>query len=187
MQEDLDMIFDMAKEQMDAAISHLKKELLKIRTGRANPVMLDGVRVDYYGSSTPLSQVANINTPDAHTLMVQPWEKSMLHEIEKAIVNSNTGLNPQNNGEMIIINVPPLTEERRREFVKHAKNEGEHGKVSVRSARHEALHEIKKLKGEGLSEDMARDAEEEIQKKTDAFSKIIDGLIVEKEAEIMKI
>jgi len=187
MEEELEMIFDMAKEQMDLSIDHLKKELLKIRTGRANPVMLSGVMVEYYGSMTPLSQVSNVNTPDAHTLMIQPFERSLLQEIEKAIINSNLGLTPSNNGEMVIINVPMLTEERRRGLAKQCKGEGEHAKVSVRNARHEALHEIKKLKDDNLSEDAARDAEEEIQKRTDNHAKLIDSLIAEKEVEIMKI
>lgn len=187
MEEELEMIFDMAKEQMDASIDHLKKELLKIRTGRANPVMLDSVMVDYYGAKTPLSRVSNVNTPDAHTLMVQPWEKPLLPEIEKAIINANLGLNPQNNGEMIIINVPALTEERRRDLVKQAKGEGEHAKVSVRNARHEAMQEIKKMKDSNLSEDMARDAEDEIQNRTNSHAKVIDELLSEKEGEIMKV
>jgi ribosome recycling factor len=187
MEEELEMIFDMAKEQMDHSIDHLKKELLKIRTGRANPVMLSGVMVEYYGSMTPLSQVSNVNTPDAHTLMIQPFEKSLLQEIEKAIINSNLGLNPSNNGEMVIINVPMLTEERRRALAKQGKSEGENAKVGVRNARHEAMQEIKKLKDDNLSEDMARDAEEEIQKRTDNHTRLIDTLISEKEVEIMKV
>ena len=187
MNEDLGLIFDMAREHMDAAILHLEKELAKIRTGRANPVMLDGVKVEYYGTLTPLNQVSNINTPDAHTIMIQPWEKAMLHEIEKAIINSNIGLTPQNNGEMVIINVPPLTEERRRDLVKQAKHEGENAKVSVRNARHEALHEIKKLKDNHLSEDLAHDAEEEVQKIHDEYIHKIDDLVKAKEADIMKI
>lgn len=187
MEEELDMVFEMAQEQMDASIDHLKKELLKIRTGRANPVMLSSVMVEYYGSMTPLSQVSNVNTPDAHTLMIQPFEKSLLQDIEKAIVNSNLGLNPQNNGEMVIINVPMLTEERRRDLAKQAKSEGEHGKVSIRSARHEAMAEIKKLKDNNLSEDLVHDAEEDIQNRTNAHTKKIDDLVSEKEVEIMKI
>tara|TARA_R110002050_G_scaffold11122_2_gene37833 strand:- start:34716 stop:35279 length:564 start_codon:yes stop_codon:yes gene_type:complete len=187
MEEELEMIFDMAKEQMDLSIEHLKKELLKIRTGRANPVMLSGVMVEYYGAMTPLSQVSNVNTPDAHTLMIQPFEKSLLQVIEKAIINSNLGLNPQNNGEMVIINVPMLTEERRRDLAKQGKGEGENAKVSVRNARHDALSEIKKLKDNNLSEDIARDSEEEIQKRTDSFTKLIDQLVAEKEVEIMKV
>ena len=187
MEVELEMIFDMAQEQMDSSIAHFKKELLKIRTGRANPIMLDSVMVDYYGSKTPLSRVSNVNSPDAHTLTVQPWEKPLLPEIEKAIINANLGLNPQNNGELIIINVPALTEERRRDLVKSAKAEGEHAKVGVRNARQEAMHELKKLKDDKLSEDLARDAESTIQEKTNAHVKLIDELLVEKEAEIMKV
>ncbi|UTW67533.1 ribosome recycling factor [bacterium SCSIO 12643] len=187
MEEELEMIFDMAKEQMEASMDHLKRELLKIRTGRANPVMLSSVMVEYYGSKTPLSQVSNVTTPDAHTLMIQPFEKSLLQEIEKSIINSNLGLNPQNNGEMVIINVPMLTEDRRRDLAKQAKAEGEHAKVSVRNARHDAMHEVKKLKDNHLSEDAARDAEDEIQKDTNSYSKKVDDLVAEKEAEIMKV
>lgn len=187
MEEELEMVFDMAQEQMSGSVEHLKKELLKIRTGRANPVMLSGIRVDYYGSKTPLSQVSNVSSPDAHTLMIQPFEKSLLQDIEKSIINSNTGLNPQNNGEMIIINVPALTEERRRTLAKQAKSEGEHAKVSVRNARQEAMQEIKKLKDQGMSEDAARNAEESIQTRTKTFSENIDTLISEKEVEIMKV
>lgn len=185
--EELEMVYDLAREGMRASIEHLERELIKIRTGRANPLMLDGVRVDYYGSATPLNQVANINTPDAHTLMIQPWEKSILHEIERAIINANLGLNPQNNGEMVIINVPPLTEERRRALVKQAKNEAENAKVSIRSARHEALDEVKKLKDNHLSEDLARDAEVEIQKIHDKFVSRVEKELELKEADIMKV
>ena len=187
MEEELEMIFDMAQEHMDGSLDHLKKELLKIRTGRANPIMLSGIMVEYYGSMSPLSQVSNISAPDAHTIMVQPFEKSLLSEIEKAIINSNVGLNPQNNGEMVIMNVPPLTEERRRGFVKQAKSEGEHAKVGVRNARQEAMHEIRKMKENNLSEDAAKSAEEEIQEKTNAHIKTVDALISEKEVEIMKV
>ncbi|MFT4753013.1 MAG: ribosome recycling factor [Salibacteraceae bacterium] len=187
MEEELEMIFDMAQEQMDGSIDHLKKEMLKIRTGRANPIMLSGIMVDYYGSKTPLSQVSNVNSPDAQTLMVQPFEKSILKDIEKAIVNSNVGLNPQNNGELIIINVPPLTEERRKGLAKQARSEGEHAKVSVRNARQEAMHEIKKLKDKGLSEDLTRGAEETIQTRTNGHAKSIETLISDKEVEIMKV
>lgn len=187
MEEELEMVFDMAKEQMNASFSHLKDELLKIRTGRANPIMLSGIMVEYYGSMTPLSQVSNVSSPDAHTIMVQPFEKSLLQAIEKAIINSNVGLNPQNNGEMVVMNVPPLTEERRRGLAKQAKSEGEHAKVGVRNARQEAMHEIKKMKESSLSEDAAKSAEEEIQNRTNAHIKIIDTKISEKEIEIMKV
>lgn len=172
---------------MKKAIAHLEDELLKIRAGKASPAMLDGVMVDYYGSLTPLNQVSNVNTPDPRTISVQPWEKKMLETIERAIMNANLGLNPQNNGEMIMINVPPLTEERRRDLVKKAKAEAEHAKVSVRTARKEANDEIKKLEKEGLSEDLAKDAEAEIQKLTDAYGAKIDKEIERKEKDIMTI
>ena len=172
---------------MKKAITHLEDELLKIRAGKASPSMLEGVMVEYYGSLTPLNQVSNVNTPDPRTISVQPWEKKMLETIERAIMNANLGLNPQNNGELIMINVPPLTEERRRDLVKRAKAEAEHAKVSVRTARREANDEIKKLEKEGLSEDMAKDAEAEIQKLTDAYSAKIDKEIERKEKDIMTI
>ncbi len=187
MEEELEMVFDMAQEQMESSISHLKKELLKIRTGRANPIMLSGIMVEYYGSMTPLSQVSNVSSPDAHTIMVQPFEKGILHDIEKAIMNSNVGLNPQNNGEMVIMNVPALTEERRRGLAKQGKSEGEHAKVGVRNARQEAMHEIKKMKDNNLSEDVAKSAVEDIQERTNAHIKSIEALIVTKETEIMKV
>lgn len=187
MTEELDMVFDMAKDSMESSINHLGSELTKIRAGRATPSMLDGVSVEYYGSMTPLSQVSNINTPDARTISIQPWEKQMLSEIEKAIINSNLGLNPQNNGELIMINVPPLTEERRLNLVKQAKSEGEHAKVSVRNARKDANDEIKKLKNDGLSEDMVKDAESEVQKFTDSFVKKVDELVALKEKDIMTV
>ncbi|NBR82625.1 MAG: ribosome recycling factor, partial [Flavobacteriia bacterium] len=132
MQEEVELIFETAQEQMDKAMEHLEKELIKIRAGRANPSMLEGVKLDYYGNLTPLNQVSNINTPDARTLSVQPWEKAMMPEIEKAIIAANLGLNPMNNGEMIIINIPPLTEERRKELVKRARSEAEDAKVGIR-------------------------------------------------------
>jgi|TARA_B110000285_G_C15101024_1_gene605019 ribosome recycling factor len=187
MNEELNMIFDMAKESMLESISHLNKELLKIRAGKATPAMLGGVRVDYYGSSTPLGQVANVNTPDARTLTVQPWEKSMLQEIEKAIVNANLGLNPQNNGDVIIINVPALTEERRRDLLKQAKAVGEHAKVGIRNSRKEANSEIKNLQKEGLPEDNSKDAEAEIQKITNMYNTKIDSVLDEKEIDIMTV
>ncbi len=181
------MIKEEAETSMKKAITHLEDELLKIRAGKASPSMLEGVMVEYYGSLTPLNQVSNVNTPDPRTISVQPWEKKMLETIERAIMNANLGLNPQNNGELIMINVPPLTEERRRDLVKRAKAEAEHAKVSVRTARREANDEIKKLEKEGLSEDMAKDAEAEIQKLTDAYSAKIDKEIERKEKDIMTI
>ena len=187
MNEELNMIYDMAKESMQGSIQHLANELLKIRAGKASPAMLDGIFVEYYGSNTPLNQVANVNSPDARTLTVQPWEKSMLEPIEKAIINSNLGLNPQNNGDIIIINIPILTEERRRNLLKQAKAEGENAKVGIRNARKEANDEVKKLQKDGLPEDMAKDAEEEVQKITNTFSNKVDELLDKKEKDIMTV
>lgn len=183
--EDIDMIIDMSKDQMDKSIQRLEKNLLKIRAGRANPSMLDSIRVDYYGSSTPLSQVSNINTPDARTLSVQPWEKGLIQEIERSIINSGLGLNPQNNGDVVIINIPPLTEERRKNLVKDARSEGEESKISIRSARKEANDEIKSL--EGISEDFIKDAEARVQTMTDTYSKKVDTVIDKKEVEILQV
>ncbi len=183
--EDIDMIIDMAREQMSKSISHLEKNLLKIRAGRANPSMLDSVRVEYYGSQTPLNQVANVSTPDARTISVQPWEKAMIPEIEKAILNSDLGLNPQNNGEMVIINIPPLTEERRKELVKAARAEGEDARIGIRSARKEANDEIKTL--EGISEDLIKDAEERVQGVTNKYTTKVDEILDKKESEIMHV
>ncbi|MBD1259627.1 ribosome recycling factor [Maribacter polysiphoniae] len=185
MNEEITFILDTAKESMDAAIIHLQKEFIKIRAGKANPSMLSSVMVDYYGSQTPLSQVANINTPDGRTLSVQPWEKAMLHEIEKAIMNANLGFNPMNNGDMVIINVPPLTEERRIQLAKQAKAAGEHAKVGVRNARQEANKEIRDL--EDVSEDLQKNAEADIQALTDKYIKKIDAFLSVKEEEIMKV
>lgn len=185
--EEVQFVLDESKEQMEKAISRLNAEVLKIRAGKANPMMLEGVRVDYYGSSTPLSQISNINTPDPRTLSIQPWEKSMLEPIQKAITNANLGLNPQNNGELIIINVPPLTEERRKQLVKQAKNVGEDAKVSVRSVRKEANDEIKKLQKEGIPEDVCKDAENKIQKLTDSYIEKIDAIVTTKEKEILTV
>ncbi len=187
MNEELDLIFQEATDQMDAAISHLKDELAKIRAGKASPAMLGGVMVEYYGAMTPLSQVSNINTPDARTISVQPWEKSILQDIERAIINSNLGLNPQNNGEMIMINIPPLTEERRLGLVKQSKAEGENAKVSIRNARKDANDEIKKLKNDGLPEDAQKDAEEEVQSLTNKYSTKVDDIVAAKEKDIMTV
>jgi ribosome recycling factor len=184
MNEEIEFIIDEAKEGMQKAIDHLKKELANIRAGKASPQMLRGVMVDYYGSQTPLSQVANINTPDAQTLSIQPWEKNMIPEIEKGIMYANLGFNPMNNGESVIINVPPLTEERRKELVKVAKAEAENGKVSIRNIRKEANHDIKKT---DASEDLKKISEEEIQTLTDKHVKMIDEMLKTKEAEIMKV
>lgn len=183
--EEIDIILDAAGEQMSESIKHLEKELLKIRAGRANPSMLSSVKVDYYGSQTPLSQVANISTPDARTLQVQPWEKPMIPEIEKAILNSNLGLNPQNNGEVVMINIPPLTEERRKDLVKQAKAAAEHARVGIRNARKDANDEVKKL--DGVSEDIIKDAEGRVQGITDKYVKKVDDVLETKEAEIMHV
>jgi len=187
MDDSVKPIFDSVKEGMSKAIDHLNKELLKLRAGKATPSMLSSVMVEYYGSPTPLNQVANVNTPDARTLVIQAWEKAIVPDIERAIINSNLGYNPQNDGEVIIINIPPLTEERRRDLVKNAKKEAEYGKVSLRNIRRDANEAIKKLQKDGLSEDMSKDAEAEVQKLTDTYSDKIDAILVDKEKEIMTV
>lgn len=187
MTEESQFVLDAATEQMDSAISHLETALAKVRAGRANPSMLDGVRVDYYGTQSPLHQVANVNTPDARTIMIQPWEKNMLEPIQKAIQAANLGFNPGNNGSAVIISVPQLTEERRKDLVKKAQSEGEHAKVSIRTARKEANEEIKKLGKSGLSEDHAKEAEEKIQHLTDSYIAKTDKHIQVKEKEIMTV
>ena len=183
MSEDLEIIFDLAKDSMSNAISHLEKKLLNIRAGKANPNMLTNVFVDYYGTSTPISQVANVNTPDGRTLIIQPWDKSMLQEIEKGIEVANLGFNPMNNGENIIINVPVLTEERRRELVKQAKIEVEEAKIAIRNARKDANNEIKK--SEDFSEDLKKNSELDIQEITDNNIKKVDTILEKKQSEIM--
>jgi ribosome recycling factor len=187
MNEEVNFILDSAKEQMENALAHLKKELMNIRAGKASPAMLHSVLVEYYGALTPLSQVSNINTPDGKTITVQPWEKKMLHEIERAIMAANLGFNPMNNGDTIIINIPALTEERRRELSKMAKAEAENDKIGVRSARKDANADIKKLENNGLSEDDAKDAEAQIQVLTDKYIKHIDEILAVKEKEIMTV
>ncbi|MFT4576014.1 MAG: ribosome recycling factor [Polaribacter sp.] len=184
MNEEIDFIIDSAKEQMQNAIEHLVKELRNIRAGKATPAMLAGIQVNYYGSSTPLSQIASINTPDARTITVQPWEKNMLQEIEKAIMVANIGFNPMNNGDNIIINVPPLTEERRIGLAKQAKAEAEHAKVGIRNARKDANNEIKKV---DISDDMKKNAESEVQTLTDSYVKNTEELFVVKEKEILTV
>ena len=184
MNEEIEFILDTAKEAMNKAIAHLEKELVSIRAGRATPAMLSTVMVDYYGAQTPLGQVANVNTPDARTLSIQPWEKSMLQEIEKAIQIANLGFNPMNNGDIIMINVPPLTEERRKGLAKQDKAEAEDAKVGVRNARKEDNNEIKKV---DISDDMKKIAEDDIQKLTDSFVKQIDEKLAVKEEEIMTV
>lgn len=187
MTEELTMIYDEFKEANQKSLNHLENELVKIRAGKASPAMLNSVMIEYYGSMTPLHQVANVNTTDARTIIVQPWEKPLLNDIAKGIINANLGLNPQNNGEQLIITVPPLTEERRRDLVKRAKTEAENAKIGVRNNRKDALDMIKDLKNEGLSEDMHKDAEEEVQKITNGYIKKVDELLELKEKDIMTV
>ncbi len=184
MDEDIKFIIDSTEESMDSAIAHLKKQLLGIRAGKASPAMLSNVMVDYYGSQTPLSQVANVNSTDARTITIQPWEKSMIQPIEKGIMLANLGFNPMNNGDTVIINVPPLTEERRRDLAKQTKGEGEDAKVGIRNARQEANKEIKKL---DVSDDAKKNAEIDVQKLTDSYIIKIDEILVLKEKEIMTV
>lgn len=187
MTEEIDFILDSTEESMAGSIEHLEKAFLNIRAGKASPAMLGSVFVDYYGSSTPLSQVAKISVPDARTITLQPFEKSMLQPIEKAIMIANLGFNPMNNGDVIIISVPPLTEDRRRDLAKQAKAEAEDAKISIRNARKDANTEIKKLEKEGTSEDICKSAEDQVQNLTNTFIKSIDELLSVKEAEIMKV
>ncbi|MCF8371068.1 MAG: ribosome recycling factor [Bacteroidales bacterium] len=187
MEEEVKMQLEFTNESMNNAISHLVAELARIRAGKANVSMLDGIFIDYYGANTPLSQVANINTPDPKMIVIQPWEKSIIGTIEKAIQKANIGINPQNDGEIIRLAVPPLTEERRRDLVKQVKNEGEHTKVSIRNSRREANDEFKTMKKEGLSEDMEKDAEAQVQALTDKYITKVDELVAIKEKDIMTI
>tara|TARA_B100002003_G_scaffold246972_1_gene277622 strand:- start:328 stop:939 length:612 start_codon:yes stop_codon:yes gene_type:complete len=187
MNEEVKFHLGIAKEQMQESIKHLKTILENIRAGKANPQMLNSVKVDYYGTSTLISQMANINTPDAQTISIQPWDKSVLQDIEKAIMVANIGFTPMNNGEMIIINIPPLTEERRLELVKQAKLETENCKISIRNVRHKANDEMRKLGKEGLSKDLENDAEIDVQRITDEFITKIDEYLSTKEKEIMTI
>jgi ribosome recycling factor len=187
MTEELQMIYDEFKSSNNKALSHLENELQKIRASKATPSMLQSVMVEYYGTPTPLSKVANVGTMDARTLTVQAWEKNLLNEIAKGIINANLGFAPQNNGEMLIINVPPLTEERRKDLVKKAKAECEQSKIVIRNHRKDALDMVKDLKNEGLSEDLVKDAENEIQSITNIFIKKADEIVESKEKDIMTI
>jgi len=187
MQEEVQMILDICRERMEHAITHLDKELVHIRAGKASPRMLDSVMVEYYGSMVPVAQVSNINTPDARTIAIQPWEKTMIRPIEKAIINSNLGFNPDNNGEFIRINVPAPTEQRRKDMVKTVNHEGEVAKVSLRSARKDANDNLKKLLKDGLSEDLEKDAEDKVQGMVNDFSKKIDKMLDDKNVEILTI
>ncbi len=187
MNEEVKMVYDMAKESMEKSIEHLDNELMRIRAGKANVHILDGVMVDYYGTPTPLNQVSNVSTPDAKTIMIQPWEKSMIDTIEKALMVSNVGITPGNNGEVIRLIVPQLTEERRRDLVKQVKNEGENARVSVRNARREANDEYKNMQKDGLSEDETKTAEDNIQKLTDEFTEKVEKIVEAKDQDIMTI
>ena len=182
--EELDFIIETTKELIDESVKYLEKELLNIRAGKANPNMLSSIKVEYYGVLTPLNQISNINTPDSQTISIQPWEKDKLQDIEKAIIDSNLGFNPMNNGESILINIPPLTQERRIELVKLAKSEAENAKVSVRNSRKDANNEIRKSE---FSEDIRSNYELDIQEITDKYVKKIDSIFSSKEAEILKV
>lgn len=184
MDEEIKMILDSAREAMDNALKHLEKKLVNIRAGKASPSMVNGVMVDYYGTPTPLNQVANVNTPDGMTISIQPWDKSLIPEIEKGIMVANLGFNPMNNGESVIINVPPLTEERRRDLAKQARMEGEEAKIGVRNDRKVANNEIKQL---DCSEDMKKNLEIDIQEMTDNHISKIDNILAVKEKEIMTV
>ncbi len=187
MSEDLAFILEDAQDNMKKAINHLETELIKIRAGKASPQMLEGLLVDYYGNPTTINQVGNVSVMDARTLTIQPWERNMLQPIERAIINANLGVTPQNDGNIIRLFMPPLTEERRREFVKRAGGEGEQSRVAIRSIRRDAIEQIKKLQKDGLSEDEAKDAEKEIQDITDKFISLIEKHLASKEKEIMSV
>jgi len=187
MSDDVTLILEDAEDSMQKALNHLETELIKIRAGKASPQMLEGLTVDYYGSLTPLNQVGNVSVMDARTLTIQPWEKNMLQPIERAIINANLGVTPQNDGNIIRLFMPPLTEERRKEFVKRANGEGEQSRVSVRSIRRDAIEQIKKLQKDGLSEDEAKDAEKTMQDMTDKYIALVDKHLAAKEKEIMSV
>ncbi|MDR2038963.1 MAG: ribosome recycling factor [Bacteroidales bacterium] len=187
MNEEVQLYLDDATEKMEKALKHLSAELLKLRAGKANPSMLDGILVDYYGTPTPLQQVANINTPDARTIVIQPWEKKIIDAVEKAIFAANIGMTPSNNGEVVRLNIPPLTEERRKGLVKQVKAEGENAKISIRNARRDVIEEFKKMVKNGLPEDMEKDAEGLAQKMTDKYYKKVEEILAQKESEIMTV
>jgi ribosome recycling factor len=187
MSDELALIVEVAKDSMSKAINHLENELVRIRARKANPQMLDGLTVDYYGSPTVLNQVANVSATDARTLTIQPWEKNMLQPIERAIINANLGVTPQNDGNTIRLFMPPLTEERRREYVKRAFGEGEQTRIAVRNIRRDAIEQVKKLQKEGLSEDLTKDAEKQIQDLTDRQISLVEKHLAAKEKEIMSV
>jgi len=185
--EDVALTLELAEDAMQKAINHLEAELTKIRAGKANPQMLDGIVVDYYGSATPINQVGNISVMDARTISIQPWEKNMLQPIERAIIASNIGINPQNDGNLIRLFLPPLTEERRKDLVKKSHGEGEHAKVAIRNIRRDAIESIKKAQKNGLSEDASKDAENDIQELTDRYITLVDKHLSSKEKDIMAV
>lgn len=187
MSEDVSMTLELTEESMKKAINHLEAELIKIRAGKANPQMLDGIMVDYYGTPTALNQVGNVSVLDARTLTIQPWEKNMLQPIERSIIASNIGINPQNDGNIIRLFLPPLTEERRKELVKRCQGEGEHCKIAIRNIRRDAIEEIKKMQKSGLSEDAAKDAEGDVQEITNKYIAAVEKHLATKEKEIMAI
>ena len=187
MDELVTMVLDDTRSNMDKSIQHFENELIKIRAGKASPSVVDGIMVDYYGTPTALNQVSNISTPDAKTIMIQPWEKSMIDAIEKALMQSNVGITPGNNGEVIRLVVPQLTEERRRDLVKKVKHEGENARVSIRNSRREANEEYKQMQKDGLSEDETKTAEDNIQKLTNEYSEKVDKIVDSKEEDIMTI
>ena len=187
MAEEITSIIATGEDHMKKAIGHLETELTKIRAGKANPQMLDGIVVDYYGSPVPINQVSNISVMDARTLSIQPWEKNMLQPIERAIIAANIGINPQNDGALIRIFLPPLTEERRKELVKKCQAEGEHSKVAIRNIRRDAIEHIKRLQKNGLSEDAAKDAETNVQQVTDRYIAAVEKHLSSKEKEIMSV
>jgi ribosome recycling factor len=187
MSDELNKIKEQALDAMNKGITHLETELVKIRAGKATPGLLDGIVVDYYGNPTPINQVGNISVTDARTLSIQPWEKNMLQPIERAIIAANIGITPQNDGNMIRLFMPPLTEERRRELVKRSHTEGEHSKVAIRNIRRDAMEQIKKLQKNGLSEDVCKDAEKNVQDLTDKYISLVDKHLAAKEKEIMTV
>lgn len=187
MSDDINKIKDNSLDAMDKAISHLETELVKVRAGKATPNLVDGIVVDYYGNATPINQVGNIAVADARTLTIQPWEKNLLQPIERAIIAANIGITPQNDGNLIRLFLPPLTEERRKDLVKKSHSEGEHSKVAIRNIRRDAMEHIKKLQKNGLSEDVCKDAEKDIQEMTDKYISLVDKHLAAKEKEIMTV
>lgn len=187
MNEEVELVIEETKDRMQKALDHLEHELARLRAGRATPALLDGITVDYYGVNSPLSQVSNINTPDPKTIIIQPWEKSMLSPIEKAIMAANIGLTPMNNGDIIRINIPPLTEERRHQLVRQVRNEGETAKISLRNARKWANDELKKMLKEGLPEDSEKEGGNRVQEMTNEFSSKVDRIMEHKEKEVMTV